>query len=79
MGEVDTGRIENCLNGLDLYSVIEDTYLYMGGIVGRLMKGQVTSCVNKGRIHAVGGMGGGIVGFSWGGGIESSEIGRAHV
>lgn len=44
----------------------------MGGIVGMLMKGQVTSCVNKGRIHAVGGMGGGIVGFSWGGGIESS-------
>lgn len=72
VGEVDTGRIENCLNGLDLYSVIEDTYLYMGGIVGMLMKGRVTSCVNKGRIHAVGGMGGGIVGLSWGGGIESS-------
>jgi len=45
---------------------VNDVFLCGGGIVGRMEKGRVEDCINEGRIHIIGGMGGGIAGYAQG-------------
>ena len=67
IGEINNdGRIKNCRNTQDLYVQVNDTFLCGGGIVGRMEKGRVEDCINEGRIHIIGGMGGGIAGYAQG-------------